>query len=257
MSAYALLNFCEEETKTELRPQHSGSFQNGDSSLFEKDANSEKSIGDCLIETPMSMINKPISPKCVVNKEFTSEEISYKNRLRMCEVEATVSSADVDTQQLLIHLYGSKKQRSPTAYAVKFKLTIDNNGRAYTCVRSMIKFVELRNRLLKEIKLKQKFGNIQIPELPTMGNDIICSNPSIKNKRIGNHPGFVSQETTEQTFGGWGFSMMQRFVFSQVKLMNDWLTLTCSLMPTSPSLLTFLWESPFLELGTIYETEED
>ena len=257
MSAYALLHVEEEEEKDacSYSPITIYCIQNpASSSLDSNETNSEGSVAN----RRSCSINQAISPKSV-RKDIHNELGIYhrSHSSRMCEVEATVCSADVDTKQLLVHLYGSRKQRGSEAYAVQFKLTIDNSGRTYTCMRSMIRFIELRDRLLKEIKQKRWSENIQIPELPMIGSEIICSKSISSKDLLGNPPVSTPQDTSEQTFGGWGFSMMQRFVFSQVKSMNEWLTQICSIMPTSPSLLTFLWESPTSELGTIYEVDEN
>jgi len=172
-----------------------------------------------------------------------------------CELAAMINSADVDTRQWLIRMGASKPCKNPDAYAVRFKLTISSSGRQYTCVRSLLKFVELRDRLMKELRMKS--SEIQIPELPTMPNITIPS----PNEGLS----YIFDESRNEctipvsarlstTSGGWGFAVMQKMVGGRIAVMNEWLSQICAVMPRSPSLLTFLWESTSSDhLETIVE----
>ena len=188
-------------------------------------------------------------------REFRKE--SRNQSKYACELAAEISSADVDTQELLSQLVVKRKKTKRGSFdvcPVRFKLTINGCGRSYTCVRTLLKFIELRNRLAKEIK--QKSDVIHIPELPIPG----IPSMNLNNENVNESMCKASESSTPppiyQSFGG-SFSTLQRVVCGQVNSMNDWLSQICSLMPTSPSLLTFLWESPSVHLGTIYEVNED
>jgi len=171
------------------------------------------------------------------------------------ELAAMINSADVDTRQWLIRMGASKPCKNPDAYAVRFKLTISSSGRQYTCVRSLLKFVELRDRLMKELRMKS--SEIQIPELPTMPNITIPSpheGLSYIFDESRNECTIPVSARLSSASGGWGFAVMQKMVGGRIAVMNEWLSQICVVMPRSPSLLTFLWESTSSDhLETIIE----
>lgn len=170
-----------------------------------------------------------------------ASQTSLKNKV---DIAAKVDSANVDTHKLLTQRNSGKdKVMNREAGAVRFNLTISSSGRTYTCVRTMLKFIELRRHLLKEVEEK---SGIKIPELPL--DFFSFSNSS---------PTEFDVPNSEKTFSGWGFSMLQSMVRGKVKLMEEWLSYVCSMMPMSPSLSKFLWEPMTDGLGIIYESDEN
>mmetsp|Transcript_26278 Transcript_26278/g.40723 ORF Transcript_26278/g.40723 Transcript_26278/m.40723 type:complete len:246 (-) Transcript_26278:227-964(-) len=173
------------------------------------------------------------------------DEARHATRSR-AEIAAKVDSANVDTHKLLTQRNSGKGDTNKEAGAVRFNLTISSSGRTYTCVRTMLKFIELRKQLIVEVEEK---SGIKVPELPLDFFSFGSSSPTDFNVPI----------TSAKKFSGWGFSMLQTMVCSKVKLMEEWLSYVCSMMPTSPSLSKFLWE-PMTDangLGVIYESDEN
>lgn len=194
--------------------------------------------------------NYPLSPlsECderePCNTQIENTWKSYENK-HITAINVKVISANIDAGALVRPKRRNSSNHAQGCFslpddAVRFKLSINFNGRKYTASRSLENFVKLRRNLVKELIFLNSNSDI--------GNRDNRLNHNLKKHLIYPKAGLVLPELPEcnQTNRGIsGFTKMQSLLSCYYcPLMECWLKQVMNTMDvdTSSSLNNFLWE---------------
>jgi hypothetical protein len=252
MSAYALPGlfppiYTESSQSGDCSSGMSSSAASSPTSPLHEQKDSSR-ISDILIAVKEAKIDPVRLVQWITGSSRTQQQPQRKTLRRRGSRERldTPQQSPASSKRLLQHEEKNSGAGTPHDEAIEFELSISFDGRKYTATRTMQCIVQLRDDLIREMKSRKRWLQIQRAAEPSsfensvnssnVEEDIIIQIPEIPpmtGDDSGSGVGFV----------GRGFTMLHAMVTSYVPIMELWLRNVMAIVPQdSECLSNFLWE---------------